>query len=286
MRLPGTPHECGPLLELGFVSRQLHLGTPISEGPATIAVADIAGTVQRGHDFDACWQPLHPALAKRIDDIARAAPAGLDDPIEVVRVDRAYFVVDGHKRVALARREGREYVDATISRIPSPYAVTSDVDEEALFRTAREDEFRRHSGLAEALPDVRFVLSDMDGYGELYRSVQVHAFHLAEERGGVLPWAEVATHWYETSYQPTVSAARASVGGLLDSSTDADIYLAIHRQALAWWGTECDAPECAAQQVLAQRAIASRRRSLVTALLRRDAAGKAARVLPLADREA
>jgi hypothetical protein len=281
MRLPGTPHECGPLLELGFVTRHLHLGAPITEGPATIPVRDIAGTVQRGHDFDACWRPLHPALAKRLDDIELGAGAGLDEPIEVVRVDRAYFVVDGHKRVALAHRSGREFIDAAVSRIPSPYALTSDIDEVALFRTAREDEFRRHSGLREALPDVRFVLSDMDGYGELYRAVQVHAFHLAERHGRVLPWTEVARSWYEMSFLPTVVKARASVGSLLDSSTDADIYLAIHRQALAWWGTECDAPECAAQQVLAERAITARRRSFLAAL-RRD--GPAASVLPLTER--
>src|SRR5688572_23449377 len=99
MRLPGTPHECGPLLELGWISRQLDVGMPIDEGVDTIPVACIVGSVQRARDFDACWHPLHPPLEKVIADIARAAPPGLEEPIDVVRVDRAYFVRDGHKRV-------------------------------------------------------------------------------------------------------------------------------------------------------------------------------------------
>ena len=54
MRLPGTSSDCGPLPELGWLSRQLHLGPPVPEGTDTIPVAQIVGSVQRGRDFDAC----------------------------------------------------------------------------------------------------------------------------------------------------------------------------------------------------------------------------------------
>ena len=69
MKLPGRAHDCGPLWELGWISRQLHLGTPVREGDATIPVASIIGTVERGRDFDGGWHPLHPSLAKTLDDI-------------------------------------------------------------------------------------------------------------------------------------------------------------------------------------------------------------------------
>ena len=52
MRLPGADERCGPLLELEHVQRQLGLGTPIVEGVATIAVAQIIGTTSRAQDFD------------------------------------------------------------------------------------------------------------------------------------------------------------------------------------------------------------------------------------------
>jgi hypothetical protein len=285
MRLPGTPHECGPLLELSWLSRQLHLGTPVFEGIDTIPVAQVVGTVHRGRDFDACWHPLGTRLTRTLTEIEAAQPSGLDEPIEVIRVDRAYFVSDGHKRVALARRSGREFIDARISQIPSPFAVSPEaIDEEAIFRTAREYEFRRHSGVAEALPEVRFVLTDIDAYGELYAAVRAHAFEMSERAGRIVPWAEVARDWYETDFVPTVANARASVGGLIDSSTDADVFMAIHRQRLAWWGSECDAIECAAQDLLVQRQLeAARRRSLLGDLLRRDERVRRAQVLPLTE---
>lgn len=96
----------------GWMGR--HFGRPTFEGEDTIAVAQIIGTAHRGRDFDGCWRPTEPRLARRLEEIASADPAGLDEPIEVVRVDRAYFVVDGHKRVALANRTRREFLDARV----------------------------------------------------------------------------------------------------------------------------------------------------------------------------
>jgi hypothetical protein len=285
MRLPGTPHECGPLLELGWISRQLDVGMPIDEGVDTIPVACIVGSVQRARDFDACWHPLHPPLEKVIADIARAAPPGLEEPIDVVRVDRAYFVRDGHKRVSLARRTDREFIDARVSRAPSPYALEAQVDEEAVLRTARESEFRRHSGLAETLPDVRFALTEIDGYGELYAAIRIHAFDMSEEQNRIVPWTEVASDWYASDYRPTVEDARGSIGQLIDSMTDADIFLTIHRRRQAWWGSECDAVECAAQELLVEQQMAAARKGTLRRLVLGSPGERASRapILPLAD---
>ncbi len=285
MKLPLTTRECGPLLELGWISRQLHLGTPTGEGVATIPVARIVGSVHRARDFDACWNPMTPRLAKLIADIHSAQPPAMDEPIEVVRVDRAYFVRDGHKRVSLAKHTGREFIDADVHRAASPFAFTDPVDEQDVLRTARELEFRRHSGVAEALPDVRFALTDMDAYGELYAAVRNHAFRMAEDAGGqVQPWPDVARSWYESDYQPTVRRARESIGGLVDGCSDADIYMAIHRQRLAWWGTECDDPEEAAQQLLVQQKLADARRGL-RAVIGRAPPARPATLLPLTNRD-
>jgi hypothetical protein len=232
-------------------------------------VAAIVGSVQRGRDFDACWNPTTPRLAKLIADIASSAPPALDEPIDVVRVDHAYFVRDGHKRVALAKHSGREFIDAEVSRAPTTFAVEADIDEHAVFRTARELEFRLHSGAVEAIPDVRFVLTEIDGYGELYSAVRTHAFLMAEAAGRLVSWPEVARDWYESDYAPTVAKARQTIGSLLEPCTDADVFLAIHRQRLAWWGTECDDPDEAAHERLAADTLAaSRGRGLIGSIMR------------------
>jgi hypothetical protein len=260
MRLPGVRHGCGPLLELGWVSRQLRLSQPVTEGVETIPVASIIGTAGRGRDFDGCWHATQQRLAQRLDEIHAAAPVGMDEPIEAVRVGRAYFVVDGHKRVALAKRTGREFLDAQVRHLPSPYELAPDAETEAILRTAREGEFRRHSGLAEALPDARFALTTIDDYGELYESVRAHGLTMAERDNRPPAHAELGADWYRSVYEPAVSRAREEVGDLLLPCTDADIFLLMHRQQLAAWGGECDDPVCIPDQVRARRRLEERGR--------------------------
>jgi hypothetical protein len=285
MRLPGTEPDCGPLLELGHIQRQLRLSPPTFEGVDTIAVAQVIGTVSRARDFDGCWRPVHAALRKRIDDIVDANPSSLDEPIEVVRVDRGYFVADGHKRVAIARREGREFIDARVSHMASPYALTPEVEEAAIERTARESEFRRHSGIADGVPTARFALSDVTCYGELLIAVQSYSYDRVIALGQALPPAQAARLWYEDKYLPTVAMGQEAVGGLLEAITEADVFLALHRQERAAWGGECGDPECIADMLLAeQRRIAARARSPLDRLLNRDPEPKnaPALLLPLA----
>lgn len=286
MRLPGAERDCGPLLELDLIRRQLHLGTAVAEGTDTIAVAQIIGTTGRVRDFDGCFRPLRPSLRKRIDEILEAAPPALDEAIEVVRVDRAYFVSDGHKRVAIAHRTGREYIDARVSHLPTPYALSPEVELDAIERTAREGEFRRHSGLAEAVPEARFALTDVSGYGELLLAVQGFSFDRAQTLGRLLSSADGARHWYEHRYLPGVASGREAVGDLLDAWTDADVFLMLHRHERGAWGSTCNEPECVADMLLAeQRRTEAERRSPLDRFLGRDTRPKQtpAPLLPLAD---
>lgn len=286
MRLPGTDQACGPLLELGHIQRQLRLGQPAFEGQATIDVCQIIGTVGRARDFDGCWRPVHSALKKRLDEIVAAAPPMLDEPIDVVRIDRAYFVSDGHKRVALARRLGREFIDARVSHMPSPYALSHQVELDAIERTAREGEFRRHSGLAHALPDRRFALTDVTSYGELLVAVQSYGFDRVLALGRALSAEESARLWFEDKYLPTIARGRDAAAGLIDSMTDADVFLTFHRQERSVWGGECGEPECIADQLLAaHRRTAATSRSTLDRVLNRDPKPQEAPalLLPLAD---
>lgn len=260
------PLRDGPLLELDWIRRQLELGAPVTEGVQTIRVDQIIGTATRARDFDGQWRPRSARLGKLLDDIAAAQPTGLDEPITVVRIDRAYFVIDGHKRVALAHRTQREFLDANVSHLPSPYVVEPAVSASAVIRTAREGEFRRHSKLIDAVPEARFALTDPDTYGELYAAVRLYGCEHPESSDVV----EAARIWYDLDYLPAVAYARAQGVELIDRCTDADTYLAVHRQRLALWGTECTASECAADQALAKRRLESARRgSLRNLLLRR-----------------
>ena len=273
------------MLELSHIQRQLRLGAAVEEGVATIPVANVIGSAGRARDFDGAFHPIHSALRKKIDDIRSAGPSSLDEPIDVVRIDRAYFVSDGHKRIAIAKIEGREFIDAHVSHMPSRYALTPEVEATAIERTAREGEFRRHSGLAGGVPDARFPVSDISAYGELLIAVQSYSFDRVLALGRALSAAEAARLWYEDKYLPVVEAGRSTAAGLLDSVTDTEIFLTLHRQERSDWGGECGEPECLADMVLAaHRRAAAAARSPLDRLLNRDPrpADAPALLLPMA----
>lgn len=237
------------------VRRSLGLGHPTIEGQATIAVADIVGTVGRAADFDGCFRARDRALAHRIDQVGRNE-AALDEAIDVIRVDRAYFVVDGHKRVSISKARGREFIDARISHAPTPYRFDPAVDPLAIDRTAREQRFRSETGLLEAVPAARFVASRPEGYAELRESLTSYAYDLSQRLGRLLSRGEGAALWYESVYRPTVAAAaRNRLDELVGCCTETDLFLSIHRQSQELWGTECrvavDEAEHLVQKVMA-----------------------------------
>jgi hypothetical protein len=238
MRL-GRSRYCGDLLQFDQVRRSLGLGQPRLEGEATIAVADIVGTVGRGADFDGCFRPRDRALAHRIDQVGRNDRA-LDEAIDVIRVDRGYFVADGHKRVSIAKATGREFIDARISHTPTPYRFDPGVDPAAIERTALEQRFRTETALLEAVPAARFVASRVEGYAELRESLTSYAYELSLRLGRLLSREEAAALWYESVYRPTIGAASNNrLDVLIGCCTEADMFLSIHRQSRELWGTEC-----------------------------------------------
>lgn len=213
---------------------------PQTEGEETIAVADIIGTVGRAADFDGCFRPREAHLASRIHQIALAHPDGLNEPIDVIRIDRAYFVVDGHKRVSLAHEQGREFIDARVSGAPSHYQLVPGVAPEAIALTGLEERLREATGLMQAVPSARFAMSEPEGYAELQEAIEAYGYELSHRLGRLLPRDEAAALWYECVYRPTIAAAdRSRMPALLRCATEADLFMSLHRQSRELWGREC-----------------------------------------------
>jgi hypothetical protein len=235
------------------VRRRLHLGAPVIEGTETIRVDDVIGTVGRGADFDGCFRPREPNLATRIREIRVRNPTAFNEPIDVIRVDRAYFVADGHKRVSIAKETGVEFIDARVSRAASIYEVAPGVDADSIDRTSREQQFREETGLMAAVPGARFAVSETVGYPELQEALESYAYELSHRLGRLLSREEGAALWYECVYRPTVTAAQeARLPELLSVWTEADLFLALHKQSRQLWGTECKPAQDEAEHLVAK----------------------------------
>ncbi len=224
-----------------------------------IPVSAIVGTVGRCCDFDRCFHPLRPALRRSTAAVREAFADGAVPPIDVFKVGDAYFVLDGHKRVAAARAAGTEFVDAEVTEIRSPYALDATVARDDLLLTERERWFLRESSLAEARPSLRLGAGSALAYAELLRSVQAHGYVLMREAGTMLPAQEVAAHWLDCLYHPTNVAAHArELDALLTPLPEGELFLlldASERLALANPGT-CDELQDAATEAAADIAAA------------------------------
>ena len=224
--------DCGDLLDFGEVERLLQLGTRTDIGTHEIPIRDVIGSVSRVHEFDGCFRPRTARLRALVAEIADAKPDAPDDPILVYQVDHAYFVVDGHKRMAIAVAAGREFIDAVVSWYPSRFHLAAGTTIDEIRSTDLERRFRRDTGLEAAVPDARFPLSDPAAYLELAESVKAHAYDLSRDLQRLVEPAEAARHWHDRVFRPVVDTGRAmGLGRVLTSCSDPELFLLLRQGA-------------------------------------------------------
>jgi hypothetical protein len=218
------------LLELEDVERRLQPFGRRYLGVREIPLDAVVGTDGRAGAFTRDFRPLHAFSRDRLRSLQAAFADGGFPPIVAVKLGGTYFVIDGHHRVALARRGGAEMIDADVTEVIArvPLAAGADMLEVVLRELERI--FLEDSGLAEALPGVRVPVSRPAHYLELLENIQVHGYHLMRDRGRVLENAEIAANWHDAIYAPTLAA----VDGLrLDrvyrDAPAGDLFLVLHR---------------------------------------------------------
>jgi hypothetical protein len=93
----------------------------VYRGVRRVPAGEIVGSVARTRDFDRAFLPLRNDLAerwKRIDRLAHEV-GGLEElaPVVLYKVGDAYFVLDGHFRVSVARYHGARYLRADVTEL-------------------------------------------------------------------------------------------------------------------------------------------------------------------------
>jgi hypothetical protein len=236
------------LLPLDEVRNRLHVVSQSYAGVRPIEVRRIIGSVDRSTDFDRRFAPRLRGSLQRIASLRAAFPDGDLPPIEAFEVGGAYFVADGHHRVALALANDVEYIDAELTRLETNFEIGPDTDVCQLIHTEQQANLLRESGLAEACPDLTIEFSRPGGYPELLELIKAHGYDLARQRGELPTCAEVAVDWYENVYRPGVAALRrADLPGIYAYKTDADLFLWVYqrRRALRVDCSEVDFAEAA-----------------------------------------
>jgi hypothetical protein len=219
------------LLDLEQATEQLGVSRRRYIGVRPIPVASIIGTEGRRDDFDARFAPLKPHLRERAQRLGRTFPDGSFRPICVEKLGDAYFVVDGHHRVAIARQSGMVTIDAEVTELTARWHLSAFATDEELCHAEQERLFMAASGLGEVRPDARIRFTRPVGYRELLETVQVHGYRLMIESEHRPTRAEVADDWYSNVYLPTVVlVAGKKLDGECRHATESDRFLWLWRR--------------------------------------------------------
>jgi hypothetical protein len=220
------------LLPFGEVARRLRILSQSYVGVRPIPVDRIVGSVDRTVDFDRRFRPRRRGMAARLRALGEAfseESQAAFPPIKVYEAGGAYFVIDGHHRVALARERRMAYLDAEVTELRTSLEIGPDVDVRQLIHTDQLRRFLDESGLEELRPAAGIQLSRPNRYGELLELVKAHAFDMARREGRLVSPAEGAADWFDRVYVPCVEAARkVDLQGRHNHKTDADIFLWVY----------------------------------------------------------
>jgi hypothetical protein len=104
------------LLCFDDLRRALRADNRLYRGTKVVEVEKIVGSVGRLRDFDGSFLPARASVGERWKRIDRAFHRGEDlPPVELYKMGDAYFVVDGHHRVSVARYHGVPTVEAEVT---------------------------------------------------------------------------------------------------------------------------------------------------------------------------
>ena len=140
------------LLPLEEATRRLRPFERHYVGLRPIPVNQVVGTDSRGGDFDRDFLPRRPEIGTRWRQVEQAYPDGDFPPIVVYQLGDAYFVLDGHHRVAIARQRGMLTIDAEVTELRARWHLRPDADIVELIHAEQQRIFMDESGLDRTRP--------------------------------------------------------------------------------------------------------------------------------------
>ncbi|MEA2636205.1 MAG: hypothetical protein QOH92_2972 [Chloroflexota bacterium] len=228
----------------------------VQEIPLDRVVGSAAPPSKTG-DFDPGFLPVNRRMRDRWTRIYLAMVEGDElPPIDVYKVGDAYYVLDGHHRVSVARSLGRATINARVIEVRTRAPLASKIDAAALLRAAEYAAFLETTQLHRLRPEARLECSRLGRYDEILKHILGHGYFLSLEQKRNVPLPEAAASWYDNVYRPVADAIRKHrVLEQLPGWTEADLYVEITRRWLEQSkGGEPSGPDPAVQALLNEHA--------------------------------
>jgi hypothetical protein len=108
-------HASNRLLSFDDVRREHAANNRLHRGTRVVEVEEIVGSVGRHDEFDRSFLPARANVGHKWKRIDRAFHRTEDlPPVKLYKLEEAYFVVDGHHRVSVARYHDVPTLEAAV----------------------------------------------------------------------------------------------------------------------------------------------------------------------------
>jgi hypothetical protein len=243
------------LLSYDEIKEKLRIGGPIYRGVQTVHVDQIAGSLNRYHEFDRAFLPASDKLAERWQRVNRAFYEEVSlPPVVLYKVGEVYFVVDGHHRVSVAREQGQIYIEAEVRECATRVNITPDIELDDLQILGSKVNFLERTSLDRIRPDANIKVTIPDGFERMLEHIAVHRYFMGLDWKRDISEEEAVAHWYDNVYMPIIRIIRETeILKEFPGRTEADLYLWVldHQHYLeAEQGHPLQPPEDAARTFL------------------------------------
>ncbi len=232
--ISGQPNR---LLSYDEIKEKLHIGGPIYRGVQTVRVEQIAGSLNRYHQFDRAFLPTQDDTSSRWISVNRAFYQDVSlPPVVLYKVGQVYFVVDGHHRVSVAREQNQEFIDAEVRECATRVNITPNIKPEDLEILEDKVHFLERTALDYLRPGANIKLTVPDGFERILEHIAVHRYFMGLDLKRDISEQEAVTHWYDTVYLPIAEVIRSSdILRDFPGKTEGDLYLWVldHQHYLA-----------------------------------------------------
>ena len=225
------------LLSYDEIKEKLRIGGPIYRGLHTVRIDQIAGSLNRYHQFDRAFLPVQDNTEERWKSVDRAFYEDISlPPVVLYKVGQVYFVVDGHHRVSVARQQGQVFIEAEVRECATKVDITPNIKPEDLEILGTKVQFLERTNLDHLLPGVDIALTIPDGFVRMLEHIAVHRYFMGIDWKRDVSEEEAIVHWYDMVYQPIAKIIRTSkVLKEFPGKTEGDLYLWVldHQHYLA-----------------------------------------------------
>lgn len=220
------------LLSYEEVRQKFKLKNSSSRGLEEVPLEAIVGSVSRYHDFTRSFLPRQDTTADRWAnvEVATLALSGLP-PVELYKLGKAYFVVDGNHRVSVARQLGATHIQAYVTEFQTKVPLEPGDQLEDIIIKAEYAEFLEQTQLDQLHPEADLKVTTPGRYWEL--ATQIEAIHhrmQSETAEQEVTYAEAVCYWYDHVYLPIIQLIRErDILRDFPGRTETDLYLWILR---------------------------------------------------------